>query len=371
MKKGCFLGVWVLLMGFVHPTFAQQNFAQDLDFIYEQIQENHPGIYYAGDPQFKQRAEQAYQKARTALQTTITDEAALEKNEAIINEFIASFQDVHLAVGWYHQLQQQQLQQNQKPTPVNSGKIGLDATDPKMAWISLPTFVLNKDQEKDLQEIFKQGEAIRNSQVIVLDLRGNMGGNSVYGRQVINFLFGMDYTNQKLSVFYQPLFVDWRASIGNFNYLKETLRKNDTPATRARTDTFLEAFQKSVDQGLPFFRAKEPTANVPPVTLPAPTLPLLVVVMDHSNFSSTLIFIDELKAMTDHLVLVGEESGADTVYGEIRRINLPSGRGLMALPMKIFGGRVRGNNESYKPDFAIDVQDSIRLKEFIRQKFVH
>lgn len=337
---------------------------QDLNFIYQQIIDNHPGVYYNGDPNFKNKADQAYQIAEQAFKNLSSDDLKnFDRGAEIIEQFVASFKDVHVAIGWYHKLRDQQSTKR----PVE--KILLNLHQPKIAWINLPTFVLNKDQEKDLQAIFDQESAIKSRQVIVIDVRRNSGGNSAYGRQLIYMLFGRDYVNQKLAVYYQPLFVDWRASLGNFNHMKDTLMKNYTPQNRASIDAFLASFQQVLDRGEPYFRQKEPATNVPPVTLPSPVLPPIVVIIDQSNISSTLIFIDELKAITDKVILVGRESGADTVYGEIRRVQLPSERGIFAFPIKIFGGRQRGNNESYKPDYVVDPGDNLAIEQFVRQNF--
>jgi hypothetical protein len=51
---------------------------------------------------------------------------------------------------------------------------------------------------------------------------------------------------------------------------------------------------------------------------------------------------------------VGRETGADTVYMEVREVVVPSGLGGMSLPMKFYIGRERGHNQSVMPVHRFD-----------------
>ena len=82
---------------------------QDLNFIYQQIIDNHPGVYYNGDPNFKNKADQAYQIAHQAFKNLSSDDLKnFDRGAEIIEQFVASFKDVHVAIGWYHKLRDQQ-----------------------------------------------------------------------------------------------------------------------------------------------------------------------------------------------------------------------------------------------------------------------
>lgn len=49
-------------------------------------------------------------------------------------------------------------------------------------------------------------------------------------------------------------------------------------------------------------------------------------------------------------VQIGQEASADTVYMETRSERLPSARVAGRVPMKVYRGRVRGNNETAVPE---------------------
>ena len=76
--------------------YAQQS---DIDFIYEQILENHPGIYNKLDPEFELNLKQEYSKANKLLDKN-SDPI---KQQSIITSFAKSFDDSQLRVRWYQE----------------------------------------------------------------------------------------------------------------------------------------------------------------------------------------------------------------------------------------------------------------------------
>jgi hypothetical protein len=71
------------------------------------------------------------------------------------------------------------------------------------------------------------------------------------------------------------------------------------------------------------------------------------VLTDYGCASACLDAVDLLKSLG--AVQVGQETSADTVYMEVRSGPLPSGRVNANIPMKVYRGRARGNNETAMP----------------------
>jgi hypothetical protein len=67
-------------------------------------------------------------------------------------------------------------------------------------------------------------------------------------------------------------------------------------------------------------------------------------------------------------IQVGRETSADTVYMDVREADLPSGLAQLAIPMKVWRGRQRGNNEPQRPAhvFDGDMTDTRALQAWIR-----
>ncbi|HEY9133536.1 MAG TPA: hypothetical protein VIM98_17395, partial [Dyella sp.] len=66
-------------------------------------------------------------------------------------------------------------------------------------------------------------------------------------------------------------------------------------------------------------------------------------------------------------IQVGEETSADTLYMDIRQDTLPSGIGQLALAMKVYRGRPRGNNVPLHPTFVFPgaMSDTGALEKWI------
>ena len=66
-------------------------------------------------------------------------------------------------------------------------------------------------------------------------------------------------------------------------------------------------------------------------------------------------------------VPVGLETSADTLYMEVRKIDLPAGLGSVSMPMKVYWGRARGDNEPVVPRhrFNGDIADTAALDRWI------
>jgi hypothetical protein len=64
---------------------------------------------------------------------------------------------------------------------------------------------------------------------------------------------------------------------------------------------------------------------------------------------------------------VGRETSADSLYMEIRKQALPSGLATISVPMKVYRGRVRGLNVSYKPvhEFGGDMKDQQAVEAWV------
>jgi hypothetical protein len=67
-------------------------------------------------------------------------------------------------------------------------------------------------------------------------------------------------------------------------------------------------------------------------------------------------------------IQIGRETSADTVYMDVRPAALPSGLASLVIPMKVWRGRLRGNNEPHRPAhlFEGDITDSAALQAWVR-----
>ena len=79
------------------------------------------------------------------------------------------------------------------------------------------------------------------------------------------------------------------------------------------------------------------------------------------------MFIDELKGMKANITLIGEVTGADSMYMELRVVPLPSGKGKFGFPIYVYIGPSREHNIPYYPDiqYSGNLQNTIEVQNFI------
>ncbi len=129
----------------IFPCYANLN---DLNFIYKQILENHPGVHNKLDPGFTQNLYKEYNAANKLLSKT-TDPI---QQKFIITSFVKSFDDAHLRVSWHYQEQlDKNNYSNKKYSTFNFYNI-----NSKITWIGLPTFSLSNSQKLQFELVQKK-----------------------------------------------------------------------------------------------------------------------------------------------------------------------------------------------------------------------
>ena len=95
----------------------------------------------------------------------------------------------------------------------------------------------------------------------------------------------------------------------------------------------------------------------------------IIVIIDKGCGNACLTFIDQLKAMKHDVILFGQTTGADSVYMEVQKTDLPSKKGIFYFPMRVYKNRLRGNNIPYYPDIFY-ADDSSNNTETLQQAII-
>lgn len=237
-------------------------------------------------------------------------------------------------------------------------------------WISMES--LDERVPAVIRAVHGDIAAIRAAPLVVIDMRGNGGGDSSYGRQLIGELLGPDAVRQLQRGGGAGCGNYWRATPGNLEGLRAFLREKG-PTLGAETAAWLKGVEAdiagAVAKGQPFdipFKAcKETGAPRGPVKLKAnPMKGRLILLTDHACFSSCLLVTDDLRRLG--AIHAGEATDAATRYMEVREVLLPSGRGYsstlqkaaMAAPPQI---------GPYSPDWVFegDISDTAELEAWL------
>jgi hypothetical protein len=244
-------------------------------------------------------------------------------------------------------------------------------------WVTLPSFDGNPESNRGralealLGQIRDQATSMEQAPVIVFDLRGNGGGTSRWSQRIAAIIWG----EGAFARYPAPLTtVVWRASDGNLQSLREGLQERDA---NGKLDEGARKWFKSSITGLEAAIAKgEPSWVIKPdrsdaSSAAAMKLPLhpprgkVYILTDFACMSACLDAVDLWTRFG--AIPIGRETGADTVYMEVRRITLPSKLGSMSLPMKYYVGRPRGSNVPVKPVYRFDgdIQDTPGVQAWV------
>jgi hypothetical protein len=338
---------------------AQKNtYLEDLDFIHEVILGNHPGVYNEEDPQFNTNLSKFYYTAREKMMQV----SSIIEERQVINEFCDKFQDSHLWVNWRDSQPKDSLYKKVE-------KFSISYLSKDVVWLKIPTFDLSKDQQGDFTKLLEKLPNLACRQYIIFDLRGNQGGNSEYGSKLLGALFGKELTEQKICKANEHVYVDWRASEGNLQHISDLL-------LRYSNNWLLQierGLKSSIAQNKKYYREMiYDSCNLKNFSeMNSPVKAKIIVIIDSSNVSAALDFIDELKIMDDSVLLVGQKTKADRLYIEVRSMPLPSGDGSFSFPIKVYRNRPRLDNEAYIPDIEYkNITDTAALQKFVLGKII-
>jgi hypothetical protein len=245
-------------------------------------------------------------------------------------------------------------------TGLNRPDYGVTEFSENAYWITLPSFQTSDENTKQLKGIIKtvgeMAEALQEADTVVFDMRGNTGGNSSWGDQILRTLWGreiFDHAGPGWS------FIDWRVSEGNIkanNYFADLyLGVDGEEGGRVKYFRRLAAaLQKERDAGNTFYRIanKAPTKD----QKPEPPKAKVFLLTNFTCFSACLDFADTVRSIPG-ATHIGSPTRADAIYIDNWAEPLPSGLGRLSYSMKVYRGRTRGHNEPYIPHIAYEGGD--------------
>ena len=238
-------------------------------------------------------------------------------------------------------------------------------------WISIESLSVQAQAVIDAAKA--QQEQLRNAAYVVVDVRGNGGGDDDYGRKLADVLYGHDYAVSRIgeggdagcsSV--------WRASPENIKAVDASAqvfaRTGETAGAKEYSEAVI-AMRKALQAHREL--TGNPTCTPPQNAAVAANAPSLmhgrvILLTDSVCFSSCINvagFFRQLGA-----TLVGQTTGADTHFSEVREITLPSGLSTFSTLQAIEPGMPRAVGP-YAPDVPYDgdIGDTAALEKWIAQ----
>lgn len=243
--------------------------------------------------------------------------------------------------------------------------VGLTEPRPKLFWAAMPTFHPN-DAERAayhaMADKVRQDRArLLQADAVVIDLRGNQGGSSMWSEEFAGALWGEERLKRRRDAYDANTVTWYRPSPGNLAYFRMYEQKfaqqgeQKSLAWATKHATGMAAAQAA---GQPYYIDREDVqataadAQADRPGDPAPfTRPVYVIVPGYCA-SACLDALDVFKLFAN-TKLVGAPSSADSTYMEVRSQDLPGGLARVIVPMKLYVGRPRGNGQFYQADIAL------------------
>jgi len=218
--------------------------------------------------------------------------------------------------------------------------------------ISLPTFDPVGAQVARMQSVIAftrtQAATLHRARHVVIDLRGNDGGNDEWGDEVLAALWSdQAVTAVENSV---SLKVEWRVSARNIAALR-------TNAANAKIEGQADISRYYAGLADRMSRAAARDQTYMPEDAPATApLPRLTSPFAHPVYMLTTPYcasacLDVIDVANDlpGLVRVGLETASDTDYLDTASAVLPSGHAVLHYAMRVYRERPRAANASYTP----------------------
>ena len=237
-------------------------------------------------------------------------------------------------------------------------------------WYAMPSF--NGDAQSDagkaLPGVIAAMQADRNAPAIVLDLRRNNGGSSDWSQQIAQTLWGQAAIDGLPKSDTQ---VDWRVSAANLASIEESYAKRGdgvSPEAKRWFEAVIAGLKGGLARGDKLWREAGTEDDAPKAGKAMPQPPLkahVYLLTDPGCASACLDAVDLWRALgATH---VGKTTSADTLYMDVRQYRLPSGIAGGGMPMKVYRGRSRGNNEPVVPvrKFDGDIADTPAVEAWI------
>jgi hypothetical protein len=265
--------------------------------------------------------------------------------------------------------------------------VGLTEPRPRLFWAAMPTFQPDESQREAyramVREIGAHRQRFLDADAVVIDLRDNQGGSSVWSEQFAKALWGADRVERRMNAWTAGEEVWWRASKGNADYLASLVEKF---TSEKQVESLEWAKRKSAGlraalaRGDTFFVEKDDTpaataGNVDadrPTDPPPFTKPVYVIVPGQCA-SACLDALDRFTRFSNTR-LIGAPSSTDSTYMEVRYQKVHSGLATVIIPTKMYVNRPRANGQAYLPsiyvndlDWSVDTFLKVVEKDLARQ----
>lgn len=274
---------------------------------------------------------------------------------------------MHQKIQLIWQKQPKDLKIRRQPAPQQ----GMHQIKNGVYWIHASNFMLDSEESVRFENLLNEVRLLYSADAIILDTRGNNGGNSIVGSRLLFAILKDAKPDHEDAKAY------WRVS----SLARATLESHSSSALQIEGKegasykwliSLIEAMEAATLRGDAF--AEQLNISIKDDTeISHDRLPfrgkLLLITDSHCN-SACLDFVDEVMSVPGALH-IGHTTNADTRYIDVGSVTLPSGL-KMWTPLKVWVGRRRQDNVPYVPQITYhqDINDTEALQAWVLQSIL-
>jgi hypothetical protein len=171
------------------------------------------------------------------------------------------------------------------------------------------------------------------------------------------WIWGDEPVTTAMSHFFNKVRIWWRASDGNIDYMPKmeaAVRRNGNTGAADGTKRTWEGMVAAKARGELFFvegNSKPAAKDLPPIV--ASDFDAPVYVITPGRCASACLDAVDIFTRFSNVTLIGAPTSADSTYMEVRSEDLPSGKGRIVIPNKMWLGRPRGSGQVYTPKILV------------------
>jgi hypothetical protein len=243
-------------------------------------------------------------------------------------------------------------------TSLPKARFGLEHPAPEVWRIGVPAMSGELDWPRLYADIEAHANDIRSSDRVIIDLRGNGGGDSQFAGELAKRLWGEPVTNYYLPFWgpaVYPAVSETRQYIAGTTIpeLRKLSQAGKIPqGAVAAKEQFLALLDKAIAKGRKTITVGQQTKPERGAVPANPMKAQVFLVTDHACFSACLDLMDLFLAIPN-VYHAGTQTGADTIFMELERHKLPSAMAYLAYGHHALIKRPRGSNVPYTPAPAL------------------
>lgn len=239
--------------------------------------------------------------------------------------------------------------------------VGLTEPRARLYWAAMPEFQPDEAQRTAYRamsaELRAHPQRYQQADAVVIDLRGNHGGSSLWSLDFAGALWGdaeMARRDQQRTGKQQ---VWWRASAGNVAHVRWMvgfLKDQGNAELAEGINALANVMQEALERGDKFYVSSSgaPAAHTATVA-PPPAFNRPVYVIVPGQCASACLDALDYFTMFPNTKLIGAPSSADSNYMEVRYQSLDSAAAKAVIPNKVYVGRPRAAGQFYTPQIVV------------------